>query len=211
MAEPAERTKAKHIRDVMDRSGIPKLQSKLRKVTGLNGSTISNIYQLKQEPNDLTYKAILVGIERVASLQRKETLDFLRADIGRGRPYERYDVDASRADPHAIGHTIKVRTNTPAGEPVEYYDNIYADKYLPSSIVPHPEWGLAAMAVDGESIFASRAGSGRVAGCVSAAMQASNKRGITSIRCRSFSNRFRASLVPPMRPPSASGSRNSRA
>ncbi len=76
-----------------------------------------------------------------------------RGEAQSEKPYVSTDADASRADPHGIGHAIKVRSHTPAGEAVEYFDGIYSDKYLPSSIVPHPEWGLGAMVVDGDSML----------------------------------------------------------
>jgi SOS-response transcriptional repressor LexA/transcriptional regulator with XRE-family HTH domain len=68
------------------------------------------------------------------------------------RPYTITDADASRAEPGMIGHNIPLRTLVAAGPGGDHADRIFADKYLPSALVPHPEWGLGAFQVTGDSM-----------------------------------------------------------
>lgn len=70
----------------------------------------------------------------------------------RGRPYTSPDVDASRRDRHDIGITIPFHTQTSAGRGIDYQLGVMADKFLPSSLLPHPEWGPGAFVVAGDSM-----------------------------------------------------------
>jgi SOS-response transcriptional repressor LexA len=68
------------------------------------------------------------------------------------RPYIVHDVDASRVDRFAAGITIPVYTRVSAGGPVDYQFGIMPDRFLPSSLLPHPEWGPGAFVVTGDSM-----------------------------------------------------------
>jgi SOS-response transcriptional repressor LexA len=68
------------------------------------------------------------------------------------RPYTTTDADASRADPATIKHNIPVRSLTAAGSAMDHQDRIFTDRYLPSALVPHPEWNLGAFEVAGDSM-----------------------------------------------------------
>lgn len=71
---------------------------------------------------------------------------------GRERPYTTTDADASRADPSTIKHNIPLRSLASAGPGTDHQDRIFADRYLPSALVPHPEWSLGAFEVTGDSM-----------------------------------------------------------
>jgi SOS-response transcriptional repressor LexA len=68
------------------------------------------------------------------------------------RPYTTPDVDASRVDRYAAGINIPVHTRVSAGGPVDYQFGIMPDRFLPSSLLPHPEWGPGAFVVTGDSM-----------------------------------------------------------
>jgi phage repressor protein C with HTH and peptisase S24 domain len=68
------------------------------------------------------------------------------------RPYISHYEDASRQDPHSISHTIPLRTKTAAGPASDYQDGIFADRFLPSALIPRPDWAPAAMVIAGDSM-----------------------------------------------------------
>jgi SOS-response transcriptional repressor LexA len=63
-----------------------------------------------------------------------------------------YLADASRKDRLETGLGIPLRTFVEGGNAVQYFDNVLTDKYLPTALIPRPEWGVSAFQVKGDSM-----------------------------------------------------------
>lgn len=109
-----------------------------------------------QDPHDSTVSLVRAALDRgEGELQQalNGTGDGEEIASASRRPYFVNDADASRADPLAIGHNIPFTTRADAGGGMDYQRGIYADRYLPSALVPHAHWKPAAYVVTGDSML----------------------------------------------------------
>jgi phage repressor protein C with HTH and peptisase S24 domain len=85
-------------------------------------------------------------------IRRTLGLDPSLLETAKTYPFTVPNVNASRIDRHKAGLTIPVHTKVPAGTGVDYQFGIMSDRFLPGSLLPHPEWGPGAFLVTGDSM-----------------------------------------------------------
>jgi SOS-response transcriptional repressor LexA len=125
-------------------------QADIARAAKIHPTTLSNIFNLKQDPEGRTLEAIRAAI---ATMFAGLVHDQGNPPFAHDRPpWIRMTGDASRQDPNAIGHDVRLRSFTSAGEGKDFQDNIFADVHLPSAFIPVPEWGLGAFRISGDSM-----------------------------------------------------------
>lgn len=118
---------------------------------GLNPSTFNNLFKLVEWGDTKP-----TTIEGLASGMGMSVEEFL-LEIERRRqprPFIVHDVDPADTPREGIKYMMKTEAGPGGTYRLEDYQHgILEDKYLPTSIVPFPAWGLAAMIVEGTSML----------------------------------------------------------